>query len=112
MRERDINIILRLTSKELEQLTLKMNEMGFKNRSNYIRKMILNGLCINVDLSIIQSLNYQINKIGNNINQVVKHTNEVGTVTKDDIKYLKRELNNIYLLVSDVSSNLSLYTKI
>ncbi len=112
MRTKDIDIHIKLSSIEYANIKNRMSEMGFKNFSAFIRKMALNGLCINLDLSIIQDLNYQINKIGNNINQVVKHTNEVGTITKDDIKYLKRELNNIYSLVGDISSNLSLYTKI
>ncbi|MNH45263.1 Bacterial mobilization protein (MobC) [compost metagenome] len=44
----------------------------------------------------MDDLVYEVNKIGNNINQIARRANEVEYVSLDDIKYLKKQLEGIY----------------
>ncbi len=66
------------------------------NRSQYIRKMAIEGYIIKRDFSQVEQLVYEVNKIGNNINQVARRANELEHVTLDDMKYLKKQLDGIY----------------
>ena len=54
MREkRDEIIILRTTKAEKSRIYEKMLGMGIRSLSAYIRKMALDGYCLNLDLSLI-----------------------------------------------------------
>ena len=53
----------------------------------------------------IKNLIKEINKIGVNINQIAKRTNETNRIYEDDIKELKGELEQVWqLLKSNLSS--------
>ena len=49
-------IHIKLSGKELEMIRDRMEQMGFKNMSAYIRKMAIDGYCINVDFTAIHDL--------------------------------------------------------
>ena len=49
-------IHIKLSDKELEMIQDRMEQMGFKNMSAYIRKMAIDGYFINVDFTAIHEL--------------------------------------------------------
>lgn len=78
------------------------------DRSKYIRKMALDGYIIKQDLETIRELTQEIHKIGVNINQIAKHSNEVGAVTNKEIDEIKRMMAEIWqLLRSELSKKSS-----
>ena len=44
------NILIRVTPAERKRIEAKMAELGIRNMSAYIRKMSLDGLCVQLDL--------------------------------------------------------------
>lgn len=54
--------------------------------SNFVRNKIFNAN--NIDISFFHNLNYELNKIGTNINQVVKFINEKKGINYDEISSL------------------------
>lgn len=89
-------IILRLTEEEKEQAVKAAKEVGL-TLSSYVRKMILRNKI--VSKTDVQTL-FELNKIGVNLNQLVRHINmlpvEENIVSSlDDINTFIRELKNI-----------------
>ena len=70
MREkRDEIIILRTTKAEKNRIYEKMLGMGIRSLSAYIRKMALDGYCLNLDLPQLRRMAYLLQMCSNNLNQ-------------------------------------------
>ena len=54
MEKRDEILILRVSPSDKERIRMKMEELGISNMSAYIRKMALDGYCVNLDLSVVK----------------------------------------------------------
>lgn len=75
---------------------------GLGTLSNYVRKMALTGRVIKIDFEPLRnSLSetgeyvYELNKIGNNINQISHKLNQTDIVEKDDVEYLISEFEKM-----------------
>lgn len=86
---------------ELELIELKMREINLTNRSDYMRRMALQGYIIKQDFSYIDDLVYELNKVGTNINQIAKKINESNIVSNEDIKIVKELMEMVWEKVAD-----------
>ena len=87
MREkRDEIIILRTTKAEKNRIYEKMLGMGIRSLSAYIRKMALDGYCLNLDLPQLRRMAYLLQMCSNNLNQYAKAANENGRVYAADME--------------------------
>ena len=77
----------------------KMQMVGIKNRSSYLRKMALDGYIINIDTKPIAELVRLLHISSLNINQVAKRANETGSVYEKDVLDLITEFNRLKPLV-------------
>ena len=91
MRVKTENILLRVTPEERKRIEAKMAEMGIRNLSAYIRKMAMDGICVNLDLQDIRDFTEQVARIGNNLNQYAKVANATGSIYEQDIAYLREQ---------------------
>ena len=64
--KRDEIIILRLTKTEKNRIYEKMFSMGIRSLSAYIRKMALDGYCLNLDLPQLRRMAYLLQNCSNN----------------------------------------------
>ena len=76
MIKRTNQLLFRVSDDELQQIEEKMNSLGFRNREAYIRKMVLDGYCIRLDLKDLRELTKQMHAVGNNLNQYARWANE------------------------------------
>ena len=56
MVRRNTRVFMKCTPEEVERIEQKMEEVGIRNRSAYLRKMALDGYCVNLDFSDIREL--------------------------------------------------------
>ena len=104
-RKRDIQKFFRVNEEEDKMIKEKMKQLGTDNFGAYARKMLIDGYVVKTDYTTIKNLIKEINKIGVNINQIAKRTNETNRIYEDDIKELKGELEQVWqLLKSNLSS--------
>ena len=61
----------------------------------YLRKVAIDGKIEINDYSWVRELNYNLNKIGVNINQIAKRVNETGSVYKSDMNDICNKMNEI-----------------
>ncbi|MCI6638107.1 MAG: MobC family plasmid mobilization relaxosome protein [Lachnospiraceae bacterium] len=96
MEKRDIRITFRVSPSELERIRRKMAELGTENVSAYARKMTLDGLCVNLDLSEVRELVSLLRRCSNNLNQYAKRANQTGRIYQEDIEDLKRQFDEFW----------------
>lgn len=80
-----------------ENIELRAKETSL-NTTDYIRKIATTGFIININLD---DLIFEINKIGNNINQIAKKVNMNDESRKEDLIKVQNELLEINKLVSE-----------
>ena len=105
--ERDQQINIRLTKKELEAIREHMGAAGFISMSEYIRKMALNGFVIKVDLSAIREISSLLRYNGNNINQIAKRLNMGRSVYREEIKDIQEQHMKICEMLNSINTKLS-----
>ncbi|MBA0947987.1 plasmid mobilization relaxosome protein MobC [Enterococcus gallinarum] len=91
-----------VTPEEKKRILMNKQASGLGTLSNYVRMMALNGRVIKIDFEILRkSLSetgeyvYELNKIGNNINQISHKLNQTDIVEKEDVKYLVSEFKKM-----------------
>lgn len=84
-------------NKEEEQLICKkMQEASIKNKSAYLRKMALDGYIIQQDFTSVKAVVNELNRIGNNLNQMTKIANTYGDVYLSELKSIREGIEKIW----------------
>ena len=108
MREkRDEILILRITKTEKNRIYEKMYGMGIRSLSAYIRKMALDGYCLNLDLPQLRRMSYLLQNCSTNLNQVAKRVNESNQLYVADIEDLRQRLDELICIGKQILSKLS-----
>ena len=95
---RPIQVKFRVTDLEREKIKERMGECGISNMALYLRSMAINGCIIKPDHSDIKRMNFELHKIGVNINQIAKKANETGNIYAGDIKIIQEMMDTIWRL--------------
>ena len=104
--KRKTQLLFRVNEKELKTIEKKMELLGIRNREAYLRKMALDGCCVNLDLSVIRELTKLIRSVSNNLNQYARWANESGKVSPGDIEKLQEGFARIYEAEKQILSQL------
>lgn len=107
MAKRDQDVHFLASKEEVERIHEKMAEIGVRSMGAYLRKMALDGYCINLDLREIKSLVSLIRICSNNLNQYAKKANETGNIYEADIKDLQERMDKIWTEMKEVLVHLS-----
>ena len=107
MAKRDKRIHFLVSKEEEEQIQARMELIGVKNRNAYLRKMALNGYCINLDLRDVKELVSLLRRCRNNLNQYAKRANENGSIYQDDIKDVQERLDQVWEAAKEMLVHLS-----
>lgn len=107
MRERNQEIHVLLLPEEMERIKQKMAELGIINRSAYVRKMALDGYCINLDLTDMKEMVSLLRRCSNNLNQYAKRANETGSIYAEDIRDLQTRQSEIWEIAKEMLARLA-----
>ena len=102
MEKRNVQMHFRVTKSEAERIHEKMDEIGIQHLGAYLRKMALDGYCINLDLQDVKSLVSLLRICSNNLNQYAKRANETGSIYEADINDLQMRLEEIWTDMKEV----------
>ena len=103
---RKVNLHVFLSDEEAKILDDKFKASGMISKSDFIRRLILEGFVLEVDFSEIQRNNFLLSNIANNVNQVAHRCNETRSVYRSDIDELKKEIDKIWQLQKSMLSML------
>lgn len=100
-RNRKIQRLVRFSKEENDYLKDKIERSPFNNFQNYARILLLTGEVKMVDYSELQRLNGEVNRIGNNINQIAKLAHQFKEISGEDINDLSQQLSEIQAMISE-----------
>ena len=83
-----------------------MKQSGINQLSRYLRKMAIDGLIIQTEITDIKVMNKELSQIGRNINQIAKRINTTGSVYQEDLVEIKGSLKEIWRIQRRILSNL------
>ncbi|WP_312025557.1 MobC family plasmid mobilization relaxosome protein [Listeria booriae] len=98
IRKRNMELKFRVTEEEKAFIELKMKEAGITNREAYLRKMAIDGAIVVSNHMETKRLILELNKIGNNINQMTHVANRNKHISQEDIETIKELMQNIWQL--------------
>ncbi|AML46704.1 TPA: plasmid mobilization relaxosome protein MobC [Streptococcus suis] len=98
---RQIQRKFRVTPEENELIKSRMELHNFSNFNTYARYMLLTGEVVTVDYSELIKLRTEINRIGTNINQLVKYVNTNEEVSLENYRTLQESLAEVKRLVDE-----------
>lgn len=107
MDRRDQDVHFLASKEEVQRIHEKMNELGIRSMGAYLRKMALDGYCINLDLQDVKELVSLMRRCSNNLNQYAKRANETGNIYESDIRDLQERLEEIWTDMKEVLVRLS-----
>lgn len=107
MASNKVRIFVKMTPEEKQKIRERMEEAGFKNLSAYVRKMLLNGYIIKLDLSDVKEVLRLLRISSNNLNQYAKRANETGSIYQADVKELQESQKQILAAVGDILERLA-----
>lgn len=100
-------IKVRVSPEDKENIKKRMKEMQIVNMSAFIRKMALNGICVRLDLKDIRELSYQVNRLGNNLNQYARWANTNGAVYVKNMETLMGQFEEVIRKENEILRKLS-----
>lgn len=98
-RTRNIQKKIFINEEEGKLIKQKMDQLGTNNFGAYARKLLVDGYIIKKDQSGMKNIAKEINKIGVNINQIAKRSNETNRIYAEDIEVIKSEMKEIWQLL-------------
>lgn len=107
MEKRNKRIHFLVSADEEERISEKMVSLGIRNRNAYLRKMALDGYCINLELTEVKELVSLLRSCSNNLNQYAKRANETGRVYEEDIRDLQERMEDIWTVMKALLIRLS-----
>ena len=96
-RLRNIPLMFYVSEEELTVIFEKMKLLGTANKSAYLRKSAIDGYVIKIDTADIKENTAQLQRIGTNINQIVKRMNQTGSLYAADVAEVKEMIKEIWL---------------
>ncbi len=99
-------ITVRFNPRELEIAEQRLAQTNLNSLSEYIRKMAVDGIIVNLNLQEIHDLNVSLMNIRANINQIAKRVNSTNRIYDEDIKYLTEVSEQIWQSLKSVQSKL------
>ena len=110
MQTRDKWVHFVMTGDEYERMRRKMEGIGIRNQSSYLRKMALDGYCVNLDLRDVKEVVSLLRYCSNNLNQYAKRANETGSIYAEDIQDLKQRQLEIWEATKEILARLATIT--
>lgn len=105
--KRNIQIHFRLTPSEAERLRTKMKEAGIQSQGAYLRKMVLDGYCVRLDLEDVREMVSLLRRCSNNLNQYARRANETGSIYLADLNDLQERMQQLWQLTREILVRLS-----
>lgn len=102
---RPISRKVRFSKEENEYINRRIAASPFDNFQNFARILLITGEIKVYEYQPLYQLRADINRLGNNINQMAKLAHQFDEISSDDIQTLYLQLNEIKQLINDTLKN-------
>jgi hypothetical protein len=106
-RSRSRQVKFWVNEEEYELLQKKMEAAGGVNQGAYIRKMILDGYIVNLDIPELKEIIRLLSITSNNVNQMARQLHSTGRIYQQDIGEVEAQLEQNYKMLRKLITKLS-----
>lgn len=106
-RSRSRQVKFWVNEEEYELLQKKMEAAGGVNQGAYIRKMILDGYIVNLDIPELKEIIRLLSITSNNVNQIARQLHSTGSIYQQDIGEVEAQLEQNYKMLRKLITKLS-----
>ena len=106
-RKRSKQLKIWVSPEEQDMIHQKMAEFGTANMGAFVRKMVIDGYIIKLDLPELREVSRHIGYLDNNINQMARKVNAGGTVYKEDVGEIQAQFDMVCKLQRKIIRQLS-----
>lgn len=92
---------------EAAKIRERMESIDMTSLGAYFRKMALDGLFVQLDLSDVQELVVLLRRCSNNLNQIARRANETYNIHEDDIAYLRHQYDTLWDAANKILQSLA-----
>lgn len=100
-RKRSVEFKLRATEDEANKIRQRFSYANKKTFQAYALEMLQNGKIATYDYSELQKLRIEVNRIGQNVNQLVRYVNTFDEIDNELFKALQAEIDDMKKLLFD-----------
>ena len=87
---------VRMSDQELESVPKRMESVGIISMSAYLRKMALDGYITILNIPELKEMISLLRYSSNNLNQIARKANTIGTVYEEDLRGIKSRQEEIW----------------
>ena len=106
-RNRSRQVKFWVSEEEYQLLQKKMEVAGGVNQGAYIRKMILDGYIVNLDIPELKEIIRLLSITSNNVNQMARQLHSTGRIYQQDIGEVEAQLEQNYKMLRKLITKLS-----
>ena len=108
MREYTDYIRVMLKKGDREKIYKRMEECGIHNMSAYIRKVSIDSVIINLDLTDVKEVSRLLRISSNNLNQIARVANGTGWISQKRMDEYQQQLEEIWRMQKETLQRLSM----
>ena len=97
--KRLINHNFKTTESEAAIIQKKMNMLGIRNKSAYMRVLALNGYILKLDMPQIREMLRLLGNMTNNLNQIAKRLNTHGNLYETEIEEIQQKQDELWKMM-------------
>lgn len=102
--KRLVNHNFRTTESEAAIMQKKMEALGIRNESAYMRALALNGYILKLDLPQIREMLRLLGNMTNNLNQIAKRLNAHGNLYETEIEEIQQKQDELWKMMRQLLS--------
>ena len=102
--KRLVNHNFRTTESEAAIMRKKMEALGIRNESAYMRALALNGYILKLDLPQIREMLRLLGNMTNNLNQIAKRLNAHGNLYETEIEEIQQKQDELWEMMRQLLS--------
>ena len=106
-RKRDKQLKIWVSQEELDMIHQKMEEFGTHHMGAFVRKMVIDGYILKLEIPELKEVIRLLGPIGNNVNQMARKLNAGGSIYHEDIAEVNAKLDAVYKLLEKILKRLS-----
>ena len=95
-RNRKNSLLVYFSDDEIRILNAKWKMSGLRSRSAFIRQLIIYGNVYDIDYKYLREYNAKLSEISRSLNQIAKRVIVSNNIYEDDIKEIKKEIEEIW----------------
>ena len=106
-RKRDKQLKIWASQEELNLIHQKMAEFGTPNMGAFVRKMVIDGYIVKLDIPELKEIVRLLSIISNNVNQIARQLHSTCSIYQQDICEVEAPLEQNYKMLRKLITKLS-----